>query len=231
LYHWCDIGQTYNRWLIVPVRQLIIEQYFNQEITLREIIIEAIKNEWAYIVDIDDNLQYHNIFQVDLDEMSHSYLPDDDSFYDFQPIFYEEPKIPIWGALANISDISTHQFLERVYNKALHEDCVDDIWLFERQLQRGAFRPAAALDWHIILQNIRALDSIAKVLWDAYEELIFPKKAQNPDAGIYLLIGNPQEEFNSFFLGKDFTDRTIFVREFKRGFLRFLSVARRSCPS
>ncbi len=231
LYHWCDVGQAYHRWLIAPVHQLILEQYFNQDVTLREIILDAIKHERACLVGIDENLHYHNISPVDVDDIPHTHLPTDDSFYDFQPIFYEEPKIPIWGSLANISDISPHQFLERIYSKAFQEDCVDDIWLFERQLQRGAFRPAAALDWHIILQNIRAIDSIAKVLWDAYEELIFPQKAQHPNAGNYLLIGNPQEEFNSFFIGKDFTDRTIFVREFKRGFLRFLSLAQKRSPS
>lgn len=75
-YYWCDVDENYNRWLVFEVENLY--QYLTGEVSLRELIEDA---NPIYIVDIDDDLQYHRNIRL-AGSLPESYLPDADSYYE-----------------------------------------------------------------------------------------------------------------------------------------------------
>jgi hypothetical protein len=90
LYCWSDADEQYNRWLIFRVvdkdLQLFLE---DKEITLRQLILNPVDG-FLYIVDMDDQLNYRHIKLIYPTDLPSSYLPDVDTYYEFEPIFYED---------------------------------------------------------------------------------------------------------------------------------------------
>lgn len=70
----------------------------------------------------------------------------------------------------------------------------------------------AAIDWIIIAQIADVL-GIASALWLVYDEIIRPlKRSKDDEQGLYVAI-DPQRGLQ-WFLGKDFKDREVFIRDF-----------------
>ena len=70
----------------------------------------------------------------------------------------------------------------------------------------------AAIDWIIIAQIADVL-GIASALWLVYDEIIRPlKRGKDDDQGLYVAI-DPEHGLQ-WFLGKDFKDREVFVKDF-----------------
>ncbi|GBC61773.1 hypothetical protein DENIS_2735 [Desulfonema ishimotonii] len=87
LYYWCD-ADNLNRWLIFRVSSQDLTLYLNKEITLYELIINPIDG-FLYSVDIDENMEYRNIFMVQPDDLPESYIPEIDSYYEFEILHKE----------------------------------------------------------------------------------------------------------------------------------------------
>lgn len=62
-----------------------IPQYIAKDLTLRE-LVENPNDGFLYSVDIDNDLNYHNVKFVQPSALPEEYLPEDDSYYAFEPI-------------------------------------------------------------------------------------------------------------------------------------------------
>ena len=79
LYYWFDANENFNRWLVFRVADKSLNDYLSGEVSLRELV----ENPWdgfVYLVDIDDDLGFHNLQMVQ--DLPSSYLPKADSYFD-----------------------------------------------------------------------------------------------------------------------------------------------------
>jgi hypothetical protein len=89
LYCWSDVDEEYNRWLVFRVTTQTLNLYLAGKVSLRDLLLNPIDG-FLYSVDIDDDWQYHNLQMVQPIHLPLPYLPDTDSYYDFEPIFFED---------------------------------------------------------------------------------------------------------------------------------------------
>ncbi len=83
LFYWVDVDNKYNRWIVVRTDIFSIQQYLEKKITLHSII--TLPNDgFVYSVDIDDDIQYHNIKAIPIDDLPEEYTPIKDSYYTFE---------------------------------------------------------------------------------------------------------------------------------------------------
>ena len=85
LFYWLDCDDNYNRWLVVRVSLSALQQYIARQISLKSIISNP-NDGFVYITDVDNDLNYNNIRLVAPSVLPVDYLPDDDSFYEFEPV-------------------------------------------------------------------------------------------------------------------------------------------------
>lgn len=85
LFYWVDKDDNDNRWLVLRVSLPNLQKYIAKEKCLRE-LIEHPNDGFLYSVDIDDNLNYHNIKLIQPSDLPEEYLPNADSYYAFEPI-------------------------------------------------------------------------------------------------------------------------------------------------
>ncbi|WP_372772363.1 DUF6575 domain-containing protein [Mangrovibacterium sp.] len=85
LFYWVDTDDTYNRWLVFNVNIVKIQDYLNRRISLYKLITE-IDSGMLYKVDIDKDIQYHNVVMLYVHKLPESYIPDTDSIYCFEPV-------------------------------------------------------------------------------------------------------------------------------------------------
>ena len=83
LFYWVDADDEYNRWLVVRTDILTIQKYLDKKITLHS-IITAPNDGFVYVVDIDDNVTYHNIKHLSTENLPLEYAPLEDSLYAFE---------------------------------------------------------------------------------------------------------------------------------------------------
>lgn len=80
LFYWVDSDDHYNRWLVVRTDENTIERYVSGQVSLHSVITKP-NDGFVYMVDIDNDIQYHNIKVLPPTEFPDDYLPDEDSFY------------------------------------------------------------------------------------------------------------------------------------------------------
>lgn len=89
LYYWCDANENYNRWLVFRISDEDLNRYLIGKSSLREIITDPVDG-FIYSADIDDNLQFHNVYMVQPADLPEAYIPEVDSFYEFETIYSEQ---------------------------------------------------------------------------------------------------------------------------------------------
>lgn len=89
LFYWVDKDDNNNRWLVLRVSLPNLQKYMVKEISLRE-LIESPNDGYLYCVDVDDNINYHNVKLVQPANLPEEYLPSKDSYYEFEPIPSED---------------------------------------------------------------------------------------------------------------------------------------------
>lgn len=83
LFYWVDSDVYFNRWLIIRTSLETIQLYLEKKIPLYDLIAKP-NDGFLYIVDIDDNIEYHNLKLITPDVLPEDYLPELDSFYEFK---------------------------------------------------------------------------------------------------------------------------------------------------
>jgi len=91
LYYWCDVDDNYNRWIIFRLSKAKLKSYIFKKISLNSLILNPIDG-FLYIADINDDLQYRNIFLSPPDKLPESYVPEEDSYYDFESELDEDSR-------------------------------------------------------------------------------------------------------------------------------------------
>jgi hypothetical protein len=85
LFYWVDTDENYNRWLIINISIIKLQDYLNKKISLYQLITE-LDAGLVYKVDIDKEIQYHNFELLYIHELPESYLPNKNSLYSFEPL-------------------------------------------------------------------------------------------------------------------------------------------------
>lgn len=83
LFYWCDVDDTYNRWIIFRIDLTTIQKYIQRKVSLRDLILMP-TDGFVYIADIDENIQYGSIYLLLNKEIPSDYIPQEDSYYDFE---------------------------------------------------------------------------------------------------------------------------------------------------
>ena len=89
LFYWVDRDDSDNRWLVVRVSLANLQKYIAKEMSLRE-IIENPNDGYLYAVDVDNDVHYHDVKLLQPSAIPEDYLPDADSFYEFEPVPAED---------------------------------------------------------------------------------------------------------------------------------------------
>lgn len=90
LFYWVDRDDRDNRWLVLRVSLANLQRYIGKEITLRE-LIENPNDGYLYAVDVDDDVNYHDVKLVQPSALPDEYLPAADSIYEaFEPLPAED---------------------------------------------------------------------------------------------------------------------------------------------
>jgi hypothetical protein len=85
LFYWVDRDDSDNRWIVLRVSLANLQKYIGKKITLRE-LIEHPNDGYLYTVDVNNDINYHNVKLVQPSTLPAEYLPETDSFYAFEPI-------------------------------------------------------------------------------------------------------------------------------------------------
>ena len=85
LFYWVDRDNRDNRWLVLRVSLANLQKYISQVITLRE-LIENPNDGYLYMVDVNNDVNYHDVKLVQPSALPAEYLPEKDSYYAFTPI-------------------------------------------------------------------------------------------------------------------------------------------------
>jgi hypothetical protein len=84
LFYWVDRDERDNRWMVVRVSLANLQKYVAKELTLRE-LIETPNDGYLYFVDVDNDIHYHDVKLVQPSAVPEEYLPEADSYYEFEP--------------------------------------------------------------------------------------------------------------------------------------------------
>lgn len=83
LFYWCDVDDVFNRWIILRTDLLTIQKYIDKKISLKEILTQP-EDGFVYVADIDDSICYQSIQILLADEIPTEYIPQDNSYYNFE---------------------------------------------------------------------------------------------------------------------------------------------------
>lgn len=83
LFYWVDVDNEYNRWVVIRTDIFSIQQYLEKKVTLYSIITHP-NDGFVYMVDIDNEIRYHNIKAISIDDLPEEYTPMENSYYTFE---------------------------------------------------------------------------------------------------------------------------------------------------
>ena len=85
LYCWCDVDEARNRWLVFRISNRQLNSYLRKQTTLKDLLLNP-SDGFLYSVDIDNDLNMHNVRIIEPKELPSDYVPDQDSYYEFTPV-------------------------------------------------------------------------------------------------------------------------------------------------
>ncbi len=85
LFYWVDRDDRDNRWLVLRVSLANLQKYMAGILSLLE-LIGSPNDGYLYLVDVDNDINYHNVKLVQPADLPEDYLPAADSYYSFEPI-------------------------------------------------------------------------------------------------------------------------------------------------
>ena len=85
LFYWVDRDDVDNRWLVLRVSLASLQKYVAGETSLLD-LIGSPNDGYLYMIDVDNDLSYHNVKLVQPSDLPEDYLSAEDSYYAFEPI-------------------------------------------------------------------------------------------------------------------------------------------------
>lgn len=89
-FFWVDNDKDLNRWIVSPVSNDELFNFFEKKISHRELISQNQKG-FVYLIEINNQLDFENIYLINSEKLPKSYLPSKDSFFtdnDYEPYAY-----------------------------------------------------------------------------------------------------------------------------------------------
>lgn len=88
LYLWVDNNDSVNRWIVIKIDDNILANYFKKRISLKYILETS--NTYILFTDINEKLNNISNVLLPIDKIPESYLPSDESYFNFPlPPIYE----------------------------------------------------------------------------------------------------------------------------------------------
>jgi hypothetical protein len=89
VFYWSDLDKDkgIDKWIITPVNEHTIERYIERQVTLKDLMLGTL-NGIAFSADVDKNHNYCEVYAFSIDTIDPSYLPEDDTYNDFEIIDY-----------------------------------------------------------------------------------------------------------------------------------------------
>lgn len=118
-YYWVDNDEATNRWLVLQVSNEQFKGYIDKKISLKEIVSNPVGGI-IYSVDIlpiRKKLSYRNVQVTSPNEIPDSYIPEDNSYYEFEPIEYKRYKDVYQLLLDGTWTLSDLSIFPEVYSK------------------------------------------------------------------------------------------------------------------
>lgn len=81
IYNWANSDKQYNRWLVFETSVKDLDAYLQGEKNLLAVIMNC-KNDSVYIIDLDNDIQYHNVTILNKNEIPKDYLPNIDFYHE-----------------------------------------------------------------------------------------------------------------------------------------------------
>ena len=85
LFYWVDVDDEYNKWMFIRVDVHTLKEYLDKKISLYQLIVNS-NDGLVRFVDINNNIDYHNIKAVPIGDIPDDYLPEQDSYYEYEPV-------------------------------------------------------------------------------------------------------------------------------------------------
>ena len=77
LFYWVDKDDQDNRWLVLRVSLSSLQKYVGKELSLRE-LIDNPNDGYLYSVDVDNDVNYHDVKLIQPSAIPEDYLPEPD---------------------------------------------------------------------------------------------------------------------------------------------------------
>jgi hypothetical protein len=90
-YCWCDVDEHCHRWLVFRLSDEQLRNYLMQQISLRDLTLNPVEG-LVYCLDIDNQVQYQNIYLLRPSNLPEAYIPDTESYYDLESELEEEQR-------------------------------------------------------------------------------------------------------------------------------------------
>ena len=81
LFYWVDCDEKFNKWLVFPVTKKDLNEFFNKKLQLLN-LISNVYTGFVYLIDINNDIEYENIYTCNSNKIQEDYLPSDESFFD-----------------------------------------------------------------------------------------------------------------------------------------------------
>lgn len=107
-FYWVDYNENYNRWLAFQVDNNLLFDYLNKSENLLSLIKD---NSYIFCFDVNIEIEYKNIKMIHIEDIPVAYLPDSDSFYQF-----EIPQLYI----QNLATDSPNEYLKIMRENGIH---------------------------------------------------------------------------------------------------------------
>ena len=129
-YYWCDIDTDYNRWIIFRIIQQDLKEYLLGKISLSNLIVKPVDG-FVYIVDIDDELNFHNVCIAKPSELPQSYVPKKDSLYDLETeieALSKKEKLLLLSFIIDEKDIIKHLLKHIIKHQIVLKETKDNFF-------------------------------------------------------------------------------------------------------
>ncbi len=116
-------------------------------------------------------------------------------------------ELPVMICVANPEDSESADQVYSEIEQGLEESSASECYRLDRR--QGV---AAAIEFVTILGRVADIASIAALLWMAYDKVMARRRSRQRESFLYVAV-DPEKGLH-WSLGKDFTDKDVFIKDF-----------------
>lgn len=89
IFYWVDCDEKYNRWLVLLPVHKVLEEFLERKTSFFNLLAYSV----LFMVDIDNDLKFHNVTYLVKDNLPKCYLPYNDWTLNYDNIDLDEEKV------------------------------------------------------------------------------------------------------------------------------------------